>query len=150
METPCNDNAMPTVEAAHEVVREIVTNSAVWPHLSEDGQRPEDYHPSESSEYVIRMDGRVYVEIRRISLHTFDVHIAALRKSRDVQLFAEAVIDYLAGERKARKLTTSIRHDNKAAILFVKRLGFVQEGRITSCLEHGGEMKDLLIMGKVL
>lgn len=126
----------------------LATHPDIWPHISEDGQDPRDFEPNRGNLYFL-FGSNGYLEARKATGLTYDLHISMLPHTPDVQSFGMACLDALAS-RGAEKFIAQIAGSNRAARNLVNRCGFVQEGQIKNYFLRGGRKEDLVIYGKEL
>lgn len=124
----------------------IFTHPRIWPWVSEDGQRPEDYRPIiHPRVHYLRFDGGV-IAFRAVGAVMYESHVAMLPGVRSDD-FSRACIQWMWDNTEARKLVANIPARNRAAIAYARRAGYTQEGRIKSAFLSRGGLCDMIVMG---
>jgi hypothetical protein len=137
------------------LVREILTDPAVYPHISDDGSPArEDFqvveHPSFL--YVLVKDAGAVLGLWLFvpqSVACYEVHTCLLPRARGdrAKEAARQMADWLWANTPCQKLITSVPAYNRLALHFAKRAGMTQFGTNTrSYLKHG-ELHDQILLG---
>lgn len=125
----------------------IFTHPRIWPWVSEDGQRTEDYRPIiHPRVHYLRLDDRGVIAFRAVGAVMYESHVAMLPGVRSDD-FACACVRWMWDNTEARKLTANIPARNRAAIAYARRAGYTQEGRITGAFLSRGKLHDMIMMG---
>lgn len=128
-----------------EWVRSVVCHPRCWPYLAEDTTSQESYQPSPKSIYF-RHGNYGFIECRHGLAFSCELHICMLPGAREVTGFGLFVLGYLF-HQGIKSVFSTIPADNRAAILYAKRVGMTETGRIKKAMLRHGEMIDLVIMG---
>lgn len=125
----------------------IFTHPRIWPWVSEDGQRPEDYKPLiHPKVHYLRFADRGVVAFRQMGSVLFEGHVAMLPGVRSDE-FLKAAIAWMWSKTPAQKLYCQIAADNRQAIWYAMRGGFLREGRISRAFLRNGKLHDLIVLG---
>lgn len=76
----------------------------------------------------------------------YEGHVAMLPGVRSDD-FARAAIEWMWSNTPAQKLYCRIWARNRAAIAYVKRAGFMQEGRMTGAVLKNQQLHDMIVLG---
>ena len=125
-------------------IKAIATHPRVWPWISEDEDRPEDYEPDMRRTAYVRVPGG-YLSFRPFTRSCWEVHICMLPKTRDVKEKTKAALDMMRAHGIASFLA-KIPAPNRHALKLAESLGFVECGRVPKCVHRGGEMVDFVLM----
>lgn len=129
-------------------IRSVITHPRVWPWVSEDGQRPEDYQPLISPlVHYLRLGDAGVVSFYARGAVMFEGHVAMLPKVRSDE-FVRAAIAWMWENTPAQKLICKIPAPNRHAIWYAMRAGFRVEGRITNAFLKNSALHDLVVLGK--
>lgn len=134
--------------ATADFVKLVATHERNWLWLAEDGQEAEEFEANPSSIYIDH-DGMGYIELRKVSKHMYDIHIAMLPGATRVKEFVFECLDF-AKYLGAKKINGVMAEDNKAARILAKKCGFKFEGKIKKALMRKGKMQDILVYGMIL
>lgn len=125
----------------------IAAHPAVWPWMSEAGMKPEDYQPLiHPMVHYLRFGDCGFFAFRMMNRVLYDSHVAMLPYTRADEAAKEAV-QWMWRNTPAEKLVAYLPVDNRHAIRFAKRAGYVEEGRLKNAVRPRGELLDLIVLG---
>lgn len=131
-----------------EFLRSIFTHPRVWPWVSEDGQRPQDYQPLiHPAVHYLRNGDAGVISFRPLNSVLYECHVAMLPGVRS-DAFAQAAASWMWAHTPAQKLIVNVPSCNRAAVAYARRAGFTQEGRITRAFLRNGQLHDIVVMGR--
>lgn len=134
------------------LVREIVTDPAIWPHVQEDGAG-QDWEPLDHDgfQWMLVTDplpaGVFLVHAR--GLACYEMHTCLLPRTWGKQAAdaAQLLLRWAFTETSCRKMITAVPAYNRAALRFARAGGMQQEGINRASYLHAGQMIDQIMLG---
>lgn len=132
-------------------VRRVFAHPDVWPWLVDDlapAPAPDQWRPLDPADVIyLGTDQAVWMAVPTNSV-TWDVHSAVLPEARGARAVGWGIeAARWMFNHGARKLTTSVPADNRAALAFARRCGFRPEGINRLSWLKGGRMLDQHLLG---
>lgn len=142
------------IERTHDMalVRQIVTDPAIWPHVHEDGTTDE-WEPQDTEDFhwmlvadseplgVFLVHGR---GVACFEMHTCLLPTAWGRKAKQA---AQMLLAWAFTEASCMKMITAVPEYNRAALRFAKAGGMQQEGINRASYLHAGQMINQIMLG---
>ena len=137
-----------------ELVREIVTDPAIYPFVSDDGSpKPEEWKAPEALTYCLVKDGDEILGVwifRKCNAVTWEVHTCLLSNARGkrgyqaLKMLPEWAWNNLEG---AQRIITEVVEDNQPALVFALRAGMDKFGVNKKSYLKGGKLLDAILLG---
>lgn len=129
-------------------IRSVVTHPRVWPWVSDDDQKAENYRPSLSqSTYYLRYGDYGFFSFKPLTSIALEIHACLLPKAPAVDEAARAAIDWIFENTTALKLVFTTCETHRHAAELARRVGFEDEGRMKNAILWRGKVRDILILG---
>jgi len=139
----------------YELVREIITNPAIYPHVSDDGSPPaKDFRAIESEVvwYVLVKDGKellgcfTFVPQNAVC---YEVHTCLLPVSwgERAKEAAKGVKEWMFRHSPAMRIVTVVPENNSLALHFAKSAGMETFGVNPQSFMKGGHLYDQILLG---
>lgn len=129
--------------ADRRFMRSVLSNKKVFDMIGEDWMRPDDINPAKSS-LCLKHGEHGYIEFRPLTRHSWEAHICMLPKAKNVDKFGMQCLLF-AAQNRAKVVYSTIPAYNRAARLYVKKLGFEKTGVIPESFLKNGKMHDIEI-----
>lgn len=147
-----------------EIIRNIVTHPAIWPHVSDDfSGLPEEWEPPISGGflYILALDktgengGENGGEIRamwmfeKLSPILFKVHTTVLPIGRGVWAneAAKKMALWIWEHTECQRIVTDVPENNRLALRFAEAAGMQQFGVNPRSYKKGGKLLDVILLG---
>lgn len=126
-------------------VREFMQQERIWPRVSEDGCAAEDYEPVDHASVHYIGNEKTVVMLHPLGRYLWQAHIASLGATPDAD--GLDAIRWLRENTDARKLIAQVPAHNWHAAAYARRIGFVDEGKITGAFWWRGRPRNLILLG---
>ena len=141
---------VPTLDEAK--IKTTVTHPAIWPHVSDDSCKVDDYTPHMNGvlwlEVVEDQSLGVYLVHPHNSV-TYEIHTCLLpiawgSKARQA---GKLVLDWMFANTPCQKVITQVPQTNALALRYAKRCGMVVEGNNRQSFLKNGQLLDMTQLG---
>lgn len=146
-----------TIERSKDAaaIKTLATDPSIFPHIADDYHAdPQAWEPPTSDVVVtlLARDEQDYFGFGIFIPRTwacFDAHMAFLPRSYGEQALAsfKMMLDWMWKHSTAARLVGEIRSENRRAIAFAKRAGFVEYGVNPKSYLLGGVLRDQVCLG---
>ena len=134
-----------------EIVRSILWNDKIWPHIHEDGQEKCDPIDHEGFNWMLVTDDDIagVFLVHAKNTYCYEMHTCLLPKTWGAKAakFAQILAGWAFNETRCKKLVTNVPAYNRAALRFARQGGMVQEGINRKSYLKNGKMIDQIMMG---
>lgn len=135
------------------LVRRIVTDPAIWPHVHEDGTERDGWEPCASDEFMWMLAsgseplGVFLVHARGVAC--FEMHTCILPHAwgEGAKQAAQELLRWAFTDGGCMKMVTNVPAYNRAALRFAKAGGMREEGINRASYLHAGQMIDQIMLG---
>ena len=140
----------PTTDTA--LIRSVVTDKAVWPHVSDDGADLETYQPPiDGVLWLGVFDGEclgAYM-VHQHNAITWEIHTCLLPQAwgEKARQAGRLVLDWIFANTACQKLITQVPQTNPLALRYAKRCGLVVEGNNRQSFLKNGQAIDQIQLG---
>lgn len=138
-----------------EIIRNIVTHPAIWPHVSDDfSGEPEVWEPpiGDGFIYTLALEAgeiRAMWMFEKTSPILFKVHTCVLPIGRGVWAneAAKKMALWIWEHTECQRIVTDVPEDNRLALRFAEAAGMQQFGVNPRSYKKGGKLLDVILLG---
>lgn len=137
-----------------QLVAEIATHPAIWPHLHDDGT-PEDWAPVDHEAIywmLVRDDDDAAVGVfmvHPLNSYCFEMHTALLPRTwgQAAKEAAQLLLAWAFTETPCLKMVTNVPAYNRAALRYARAGGMTEEGINRASYMRNGVLVDQIMLG---
>lgn len=138
------------------IIRNIMINHTIYPHISDDGLPEAEYfQPNESDEiyYLLVIDDNGLIHglylLHAMNYITYEIHTCLLRSCRGkmADIAAKEVLKWISLRTLCLKVITHVPENNKPALAYAKRAGMIIEGMNRDSFLKNGKLYNQILLG---
>ena len=138
-----------------EIIRNIVTHPAIWPHVSDDfSGEPEVWEPpiGDGFLYILALEAgeiRAMWMFEKTSPILFKVHTTVLPVGRGVWAneAAKKMAFWIWEHTECQRIVTDVPENNRLALKFAEAAGMQQFGVNPKSYQKGGKLLGVILLG---
>lgn len=140
----------PTTDAS--LITSVVTHPSIWPHVSDDSVRVDEYHPTIDGLIWLKVFDDNLLGIYMIQRHNFinyEIHTCMLPSAwgKKAKQASKLVLDWIFSNTECMKLITHVPEDNPLALRYAKNAGLMVEGNNRKSIMKNGKLLDQTQLG---